>query len=352
MQEQEPDIFERIDKILLPGDFIAMKLTGLPATTISGLSEGILWDYQEQDIARSLLDYYKIPPGLLAQRVPGFGEQGRLSREAATLLGLDSGIPVSYRAGDQPNNAYSLNVSEPGEVAATAGTSGVVYGITDKAHYDPLSRVNPFVHVNHRPELPRYGVLLCVNGTGRLNSWLRKSIFRGTTYDEMNEQASRAGIGADGLLCYPFGNGAERILMNKDSGASYLGLQFNRHEAAHLIRAAQEGIVFALNYGMEIMKEMDMPLHTIRAGYANMFLSQVFAQTFANASGCTIELYNTDGAIGAARAAGVGSGYYSSIAESFTGMERIRMVEPNPSDLPRTQATYQRWKTHLLSITS
>lgn len=343
VKENEPAIYEKIFKFLLPGDYIAMMLTGDARTTVSGLSEGVLWDFPEAALSDSLLCYYGIEKEKVAKVAPGFGEQGRLGAEAAALLGLKSGIPVTYRAGDQPNNAYSLNVLHPGEVAATAGTSGVIYGVSDRAAFDEASRVNSFVHVNNTAAQPRNGILLCVNGTGILNSWLRKNTGR-MDYGEMNALAAKAPAGSEGLLFFPFGNGAERILHNQNPGAELLHLDFNRHTQEHIFRAAQEGIVFALRFGLDIMREMGVNAETIRAGYANLFLSPVFREAFANTTGAVVELYNTDGAQGAARAAGVGAGYYRDYAESFAGMERIACVEPEGS-LQRTyEAVYQRWK--------
>ncbi len=350
VKENEPEIYSKIYKIMLPGDYIALKLTGNPATTISGLSEGILWNYQTNDISKELLDYYQIDENLLSPIVPTFGEQGRTNKTTFEILGIAEGTPVSYRAGDQPNNAYSLNVIQPGEIAATAGTSGVVYGVTDKAEYDLQSRVNAFVHVNNTDRDKRYGILLCVNGTGILNSWLRKNFMSDLSYDQINHEASKISIGAEGLQFFPFGNGAERVLTNKNITANLKGLQFNTHNRAHVARAAQEGIVFALNYGMEIMKEMGMELKTIRAGHANMFLSEVFAQTFSNVANCVVELYNTDGAVGAARAAGVGAGYYKNFVECFLGMEVIKSIEPEKKSLDQTTDVYQSWKKELLSL--
>jgi xylulokinase len=347
VKDNEPDTYEKISRVLLPGDFIALKLTGHAATTIPGLSEGIFWDYQMNQPSGDLLDFYDIDSSLLADLVPTFGEQGRVIKEVAALLGLAEGIPVSYRAGDQPNNAFSLNVLQPGEIAATAGTSGVVYGISDKPVYDPQSRVNPFVHVNHSSANPSYGILLCVNGTGSLNSWLRQHIFKGLSYEMMNKEAAKVLPGADGLQFYPFGNGAERILANQDHGAVLSGLQFSRHGRAHIARAAQEGIVFALNYGMEIMQEMGLELKTVRAGFANMFLSDVFAKSFANVSGCVVELFNTDGAAGAARAGGVGAKFYSDFSESFRGMNILKRIEPREADQDQITDLYQLWKKKL-----
>jgi xylulokinase len=348
VQDNEPRIYEQIYKVMLPGDYIAMQLTGMPVTTVTGLSEGIMWNFKNGSVGSELLKYYGIDEELLSPIVPVFGEQGRLTAAAAEILHLKAGIPICYRAGDQPNNAWSLNVLQPGEVAATAGTSGVVYGVTDKVNHDPLSRVNTFVHVNHSADKPRYGVLLCVNGTGILNSWLRKNFFNGITYREINREASEIMPGAEGIFFYPFGNGAERVLENKDPGAWMKGLQFNRHHRGHVARAAQEGIVFALKYGMEVMEQMGMELKTVRAGFANMFLSEVFEEAFVNTSGCVVELYNTDGALGAARAAGVGAGIFKEYAECFRGMELVQRIEPKFALQRQYEDIYGEWKAGLI----
>ena len=350
VKKNEPDIYENIYKIMLPGDYIAMKLTGEPATTISGLSEGIMWNFKKEKIATDLLKYYGIDEELLSPLVPTFGEQGKLTANAAGELKLKAGIPVSYRAGDQPNNAFSLNVSQPGEVAATAGTSGVVYGIIDQPNYDPKSRVNTFVHVNHTKKDPRYGVLLCVNGTGILNSWLRKNFFADSTYEQMNKEAASVPPGSDELLIYPFGNGAERVLENKDLGAVMKVLQFNRHHRGHIARASQEGIVFALHYGVEVMKEMGMEIKKVRAGHANMFLSEVFSSVFVNTLGCDLELYNTDGATGAARGAGIGVGVYKDFAEAYSSMEKIKNYSPEKDQQELYLEAYSKWKKYLKKL--
>ena len=350
VKENEPEVYSKTVRVLLPGDYIALKMTGEAATTISGLSEGIFWDYKINGIAQSLLDFYGIDKSLLAPCVPSFGEQGKLQSGAAEILGIATGVPVCYRAGDQPNNAFSLQVMEPGEIAATAGTSGVLYGIGDQPAFDQLSRVNPFVHVNHHPDKPRYGVLMCLNGTGILNSWLRREFFPNETYESLNAGAATIPAGSEGLSCYPFGNGAERILENKNPGGRIRGLDFNRHNKYHLARAAQEGIVFALIYGAEIMQGMGLNMERIRAGHANMFLSDVFSETFANCSGSPVELYNTDGAVGAARGAGLGSGFYSQVRDCFRGMELVRQVVPDIKKTDQIREIYSKWKEGLEEI--
>jgi xylulokinase len=343
VKTHEPRIYDQIHKMMLPGDYIAYRLTDRMCTTPSGLSEGILWDFTKQGLADVLMTYYGFDESFIPEIVPTFSDQGELTASAAADLGLAAGTPIAYRAGDQPNNALSLNVLEPGEVAATAGTSGVVYGISDKRDYDKKSRVNTFVHVNHTADLERYGVLLCLNGTGILNSWLKHHVVQGEDYAEMNERAMTVPIGAEGLTILPFGNGAERTLENRDIGAAVHHLNFNIHTQAHVLRAAQEGIVFALNYGCDVMKQAGVQTQTIRAGYANMFLSPLFRQAFANITGAVVELYNTDGSQGAARGAGMGAGVYASAREAFSGLTCQKTVEPNPKEQGAYQAAYSAW---------
>ena len=344
VKANEPDVYAQVAHFMLPGDYLAARMTGEIVTTASGLSEGAFWDFQENQPAQFLLDYFGFDPALIPTIKPTFAPQGELTASAAAELGLAARTPVTYRAGDQPNNAWSLNVLEPGQIAATAGTSGVVYGVSDQAKYDPKSRVNTFLHVSHTPEAPRYGVLLCVNGTGILNSWLRNQVLqRSISYADMNVLAHEAPIGADGLICLPFGNGAERMLENADLGASFHGLQLNRHGLPHMIRAAQEGIVFALYYGIQIMESVGVGLQTIRAGEANMFLSPLFRDTLANLTGATIELYNTDGAQGAARGAGLGLGHYKTAQEAFTGLHVTKTIEPDMRAQEAYREAYGRW---------
>lgn len=348
VKENEPALFEKIDKIMLPGDFIAMRLTGEIVSTISGLSEGMFWDFKNGKIADFLLNQYGFKKDIMPNLLPTFAPQGTVSASAAAELGLAPGIPVAYRAGDQPNNALSLNVLNPGEIAATAGTSGVVYGVSDQVKYDPQSRVNTFAHVNHTDKQTRLGVLLCINGTGILNSWVKKNVApEGISYEDMNKLAESAGIGAQGLSILPFGNGAERMLGNKTPGAVISGTSFNIHNRSHIIRAAQEGIVFSFNYGMEIMKQTGITPSIIRAGNANMFLSPIFRETLANVSGATIELYETDGSVGAAKGAGVGAGIYKSFTEAFSSLKKLAVIEPNKANVNATKEAYQNWKAVL-----
>jgi xylulokinase len=346
VKENEPDLYSKIFKIMLPGDFIAMKLSGKVTTTVSGLSEGIMWDFPNNKLADTLLKHYGIESSLIPDIVPTFGLQGELSVEAANKIGLTPGTKITYRAGDQPNNALSLNVLNPGEIAATAGTSGVVYGVTDQIKYDPLSRVNTFAHVNHTDKNTSLGVLLCINGTAILNSWLKK-ITSIESYDEMNSLAEDTPIGSDGLLILPFGNGAERMLQNKNMGSQILGLDFNRHSKGHIIRAAHEGIAFSFKYGMEIMEETGIVVKVIRAGNANMFLSPIFRETLANITGASIELYNTDGSIGAARGAGIGIGYYNPAKEAFTNLKIVKII--NPKENKVINDAYKEWKSKVNS---
>ena len=351
VQENEPWLFEKIFKIMLPGDYIAMRMTGEINTTISGLSEGIFWDFQNNKIADFLLDYYNFDHALIPDTVPTFAIQGLLTEAAAGELGLKKGIPVSYRAGDQPNNAFSLNVLNPGEIAATAGTSGVVYGVSDKIKFDPLSRINTFAHVNHSHNNPSLGVLLCINGTGILYSWLKKILQGGiTSYNDLNNLAASVKPGSEGLIFLPFGNGAERMLGNKDTGCEVRNLNFNIHSLRHMIRAAQEGIVFSFKYGLDIMKSVGIQPAIIRAGNSNMFLSPVFRETLAGVTGAVIELYDTDGSQGAAKGAGLGAGIYPGFIETFNTLTKIATIEPIADDADKYHTAYNHWQKYLNQV--
>ncbi len=347
VKENEPELFEQIYRIMLPGDYIAMRLSGECNTTASGLSEGMLWDFKENRPAQFLMDYFGFPSDILPNVVPTFSIQSTVSKAAAEELGLKEGTPISYRAGDQPNNALSLNVFNPGEIAATAGTSGVVYGVLGDVRYDPQSRVNTFAHVNHGDET-RLGVLLCINGTGILNAWMRRNVApEGISYADMNDLMANVPIGSEGVSVIPFGNGAERVLENREVGASIHGINFNKHTKAHLMRAAQEGIVFSFCYGLEIMRSMGMQIENIHAGRANMFLSDIFRQTLASTSGATIQLLETDGSVGAAKGAGMGCGLYKDHDEAFASLKRLAVVEPDLANRDAYLEAYNRWKAEM-----
>ena len=347
VKDNEPEIYHRIHKILLPGDYIAMKLTGEINTTVSGLSEGIFWDFKENQIAQFILDYYGFSNDLIPTIKDTFGHHGKTSKKASEATGLSEGIPVTYRAGDQPNNALSLGVINPNEVAATGGTSGVVYGISDQPIYDNESRINGFAHVNHTTENPRLGLLLCINGAGIQYAWLKKQIAQpDISYNDMERIISTIPIGSEGLRVIPFGNGAERILSNQNTGAQVNNLQFNRHTRAHFYRAALEGIAFSFVYGFQVLKELGMNPSVIKVGNDNLFQSKIFSMTIANLLGCCIEVVKTTGAEGAAKASGIGSGIYKNLEEAIKRNEVEHQYFPNNTNAEYNKA-YQSWSNDL-----
>ncbi|MFT3935057.1 MAG: FGGY family carbohydrate kinase [Chitinophagaceae bacterium] len=344
VKENEPDIYKRIHTVMLPGDFIAMKLTGQVTTSISALSEGIFWDFKTASLSEDVFNYFGFDKSFIPSIQPVFSEHGTISKDVAAGLSLTPGIPVTYKAGDQPNNALSLNVLEPGEVAATAGTSGVIYGVSDALTYDPQSRVNSFAHVNYAKDNIRTGVLLCINGTGILNRWVKNNL--SVDYPAMNKLADMVSPGAEGLKIFPFGNGAERMLNNKITGAQLHGIDLNLHAQAHIARAAQEGIAFSFRYGLDIMRENGMNPTVIRAGKANLFLSPVFAQAFVDVTNTPVELYNCDGSVGAATGAGIGVGVYKNAKDAFRGVKPLQLITPKATDTYNN--LYAAWKELLV----
>jgi xylulokinase len=346
IKENEPNVFDKIDKIMLPGDFIAMKLTNSISTSISALSEGVFWDFKNNELSKDVFQYFDFDTSIIPQQKDVFSEHGLLSKPIADELSLTANIPVTYKAGDQPNNALSLNVFQPNEVAASAGTSGIIYCVTDKLVYDKQSRINSFAHVNHSVQQNRIGVLLCINGTGILNKWIKSIAGNNLSYQQLNTSAASVSAGSNGLLMLPFGNGAERMLNNKIVQSHIHNIDFNVHTNAHLFRAAQEGIAFAFRYGLDIMKENGMNPNIIRAGSANMFLSDVFVESFVNATGVAVELYDCDGSVGAAIGAGIGVGIYKTTAEAFSNNKPTKTVEPSNQNLYND--LYNNWKDILM----
>ena len=348
VKRNEPERYGRIWKFMLPGDYIVYKLSGEVSTTATGLSEQILWDFKEDRRADFVADYFGIDTALIPDTAPSIGISARTDAQTEETLGIPKGTPIAYRAGDQPNNAFSLNVLESGEVAATGGTSGVVYGVTDVPKADAQSRVNTFLHVNDAPGAHRYGVLLCINGTGILNSWVHHHVTPGMSYAEMDEAAESVPAGSDGLLVLPFGNGAERVLGNRNVGAAFSGLDLVRHGTAHILRATQEGIAFSFRYGIDVMKALGLDLRVIRAGKANLFLSPLFRDTLATVCGAGIQLYDTDGSLGAARGAALGAGFYDSPAAAFSTLEKVGEIAPREEWEDVLEEAYQNWKEQLI----
>ncbi|ASV31686.1 xylulokinase [Maribacter cobaltidurans] len=346
VKDNEPEIFAKIHKFMLPGDYIALRLSGKINTTVSGLSEGIFWDFKNKEIASFLMEFYGLDTSMVPDIVETFGIQSRVHEKGASESGLKVGTPILYRAGDQPNNALSLNVFNPGEVAATGGTSGVVYAVTDSLSVKESARVNNFAHVNYNPKNDsRIGKLLCINGSGIQYRWLLNNLDV-ASYDEMNKLAEEVPVGSDGVVIIPFGNGAERMLNNQEVGTRLVNINLNNHGKGHLCRAALEGIAFSFVYGMEIMESDGIRVNVMRAGNDNLFRSEIFSETVATLIGYDIEIYNTTGAIGAARAGLLQDGDYEVFGKAIMENDYIMTFKPLENKA-EYQSAYQLWKKEL-----
>lgn len=346
IKENEPEIYNRIHKFMLPGDFIALKLSGECVTTPSGLSEGIMWDFKKNDLADWLLEDAGIDPSLVPEIRPSFSEQGIVNKQGAVESGLPESIPIMYRAGDQPNNALSLNVMEPGQIAATGGTSGVVYAISSQKNTNEHTRINSFAHTNYNSEHPRIGKLLCINGTGIQYSWIKNELSNGISYNQMNQEAGTVPIGSNGLQILPFGNGAERMLENYNKGSRILNLNFNVHKAAHIYRAALEGIAFSFVYGMEILKNDGVNISSIKAGNDNLFRAEIFSKTIATLTNSKINIVETTGAVGAARAAAYAYGVFKNMGEA-TATDKVELTHEPEISAEVYREAYLKWKKSL-----
>ena len=349
VKNNEPQIYDQIKHVLLPGDFISYKFTNELTTTISALSEGIFWNFNKNEISKDLLDYYGFDISLFPQIKQVFENHGQISNTIASELGLSTNLQITYKAGDQPNNALSLGVVEPGEIATTAGTSGVIYGVSSELKFDPNCRVNSFAHVNYTNDLRRIGVLMCINGTGILNRWLKENFFPTNSYTELNNYANQSEIGSKDLMCFPYGNGAERIFNNQIIGGSFRNLDFNRHKKNEISRSVQEGIAFSMVYGLELLNSSGIVPQKIKAGYANMYLSSIFSSTIVNASNVPIQLLESDGAYGAALGAGIGCHYYKSVQEGINSLQLLSEIRPDQNK-NKTMDFYEKWKSELLKM--
>lgn len=346
VKENEPEIYAKVHKFMLPGDYIAYRLSGVMNTTLSGLSEGIFWDFKEDKLANVLMNQYGFEDYLVPTIVPTFSEQCTVDAKGAAESGLKLGTPILYRAGDQPNNALSLNVLNPGEVATTGGTSGVIYAVTDSLSVKEFARINNFAHVNYeKGKVLRIGKLLCINGAGIQYRWLLNNLDV-ASYEEMNELANQVPVGSDGVCVLPFGNGAERMLNNRDIGTRMLNLNLNNHTKAHLCRAALEGIAFSFVYGMYILKSDGSIVNVMRAGNDNLFRSQIFSDTVATLIGYDIEIYNTTGAIGAARAADLHKGNFATFGKQIIENDYVMTYKP-ATNKSAYQKAYELWKNEL-----
>lgn len=350
VKQNEPQTFDKIYKFMLPGDFIAMRLSGIPTTTETGLSEGVFWNFTKREVSKELLNEFGFSEDVIPTIVPAIGADIKVEQSIAEQLGLSDDVRISYRGGDQPNNAFSLNVLNPGETASTAGTSGVIYAVTDKNAFDKKSRINTFLHVNDTVEKPRNGILICINGTGILYSWLRRILNTGNgnvNYIHMNDMVDAVQPGSEGLACLPFGNGAERIFENRIVGSHLLNMDFNRHQTSHLLRSSVEGIVYALNLGFEMLSDLGVTQKKIRAGHSNLFLSKSFREVFVSVTGLPLELFDTDGAAGAARGAALGIGYFETAEEAFSSLEKITEIEPNQTLVNTYKDLFQEWQQNI-----
>ena len=309
-------------------------------TTKTGLSEGMLWDYKNNSVADFLLKYYEIDSSLIPKIVPTFGFQCKLNKKGSSECGLLEDIPIYYRAGDQPNNALSLNVLNPGEIAATAGTSGVVFAVTDNVKTNESERINNFLHVNINNSIS-LGKLLCINGAGIQYAKLKNEL-NINSYDEMNKLSSVVEVGSKQLTYLPFGNGSERMLNNINVGSKMLNFDINIHKKEHVIRATLEGIAFAFVYGMQILINDGVKPKVIRAGNDNLFKSKVFGETISTLINTDIEIYETTGAFGAARAVDLRNRDFNKFENNIIENDFLRTFSPQPN-LNDYKNAYNLW---------
>jgi xylulokinase len=330
-RENERKKFDRCRQVLLPKDYIRLRLTGGYATEVSDASGTLLLDVKNRAWHRGLLEILELDAGLL----PAVGESqevtGVLTESAAKVLGLRAGIPVVGGGGDQAAGAVGTGVVMPGLVSAAMGTSGVIFATSDGPRTDPQGRVHTMCHA-----IPNtWCVFGCMLSAGGSLQWLRNTLFgaevakrkdAGSLYPGMIAEAEGAPAGAEGLLFAPYLTGERCPHADPTARGAFVGLTA-RHARGHLIRAVLEGITFGMGEQVEIFREMGIPITQVRlsgGGARSAFWRQLQADIY-DAPVATVSA--TEGAaLGAAILAAVGTGRYASVAAACKALIHVEEV--------------------------
>lgn len=320
VQENEPHIFTRTRHILLPKDFIRYQLTGEYGMDKAGGSGTILFDLCARTWSEELLEDLDLPPEWFPPTYEGPQVSGQISQLASAQTGLRAGTPVVGGAGDQAAQATGVGAVEPGKIALTLGTSGVVFAPTESALIEPHGRLHAFCHA-----LPGrwhfMGVMLSAAGSLQ---WYRDTIAPEMSFDALVDEAARITPGSEGLLFLPYLTGERTPHPDPYARGAWVGLTV-RHERAHMTRSILEGVAFGLKDCFELIRKAgqgDIDQVRVSGGGAK---SRLWKQILADVLGVELVTVNTTegAAFGAALLAGVGAGLYSSVPEACQQMIKI-----------------------------
>ncbi|MFL6335582.1 MAG: xylulokinase [Pyrinomonadaceae bacterium] len=325
VREREPEVWGRVRSVLLPKDYVRLRLTGEKATDVADASGTLLFDVTHRKWSDEMLELAGLDRSLLPRAFESSEITGRVSAEGAKATGLLEGTPVVAGAGDQAAGAVGMGIVRPGAVSATIGTSGVVFAATDRPALDPKGRVHTFCHAV--PE--RWHVLGVSQGAGLSLRWFRDQFGAGADdgrdpYERLGEEADTVPPGADGVLWAPYLMGERTPHLDPHARAALVGLNAS-HRRAHVVRAILEGVAFSLRDTFTIFEEMGVPVESIRLGGGGA-RSRVWRQIQADVYGREVELVEADegAAYGAALLAGVGGGAWTSVDDACAAAVRVR----------------------------
>ena len=334
LRDEEPENYGRVSRVLLPKDYVRLRLTGEYATDASDAAGTLLLDMRARDWSAEILNALEIPHRWMPEVYEGPENTGALRKKVAEELGLDTSIPVAAGGGDNAAAAVGTGIVGPGLVNSSVGTSGVLFAHTDEFKPDPSGRLHAFCHA-----VPgAYHLMGVTLSAGGSLSWWREAL--DGDYDELVGAASDIPPGSEGLVFLPYLSGERTPHLDPKARGAFFGLTA-RHGVAHMTRAVMEGVIFSLRDSLEIMRDLDVPIEDMRAtgGGAR---SELWRQLQADIYGTPIRRTVADEgpAYGAALLAGVASGTYADVNEA-TSVVRLReeITEPD-SEISKTYEEY------------
>ena len=348
IQQHEPEVYARTRHILLPKDYLRLRLTGTYATDVSDASATLLFDLARRDWSPTLLDAFGIHPALLPPVHESVAPTGTITPEAAAATGLIAGTPVVAGGGDAECSAFGLGLAgdaaSAGAALTSIGTSGQVFAVTDRPVIDPQGRIHSLCHVV--PD--RWHVMGAILAGGVALRWLRDILTPPggppPDYDTLTEEAAQVAAGADGLIFLPYLQGERTPHMDPQARGVFFGLRLD-HTRAHLVRAVLEGVAFALRDGLEVVRELDIAPTEVRVaggGASSALWRQIQRDIFA----LPVRTIGADhgGAYGAALLAAVGAGVFAGAAGASRAIPLGARSDPDPAQVATYEAVYRRYR--------
>ena len=345
-RENEPENWARVRSVMLPKDYVRLKLTGDRATDLADASGTLMLDVARRKWSMEILQAVEMDQSLLPSLCESPEVCGKISPEGAEATGLKAGTLVVAGAGDQAAGAVGMGIAMPGAVSATIGTSGVVFAATDHPAKDPKGRLHTFCHA-----IPgRWHMMGVTQAAGLSLKWFRDCFgtklgkHEDNSYDQLTAEAATVPAGADGLLWAPYLMGERTPHLDPNARAMLVGLTAS-HTRAHVVRAILEGVAFSLRDTFTIFSHMNVPVKSIRLGGGGA-RSPLWRQIQADVYGNEVEIVEAEegAAFGAAILAGVGAKFWPSVDVACDSVVRVvNRVRPSAANAAVMDASYKKY---------